>query len=160
MLRGPEARDWEGFCAFFTSERARYVGGSDSRRKAWMTFAAEVGHWQLRGYGFWAVTLKGAGDCLGMVGCWYPETWTEREIGWTLWPEAEGRGIGYEAALASRTYAYDTLGWETAVSYIDPANARSVRLAERLGAVRDEAAAHPFDADTLVYRHPAPEALQ
>lgn len=159
-LRGPERRDWEGFCAFFLSERARYIGGADSRRKAWQAFASEIGHWHLRGFGFWAVTVKPADDCVGLVGCWYPETWPEPEIGWTLWAEAEGRGIAYEAALAVRAHAYGPLGWTTAVSYIDHDNTRSIRLAKRLGAVLDEAASYPEDDPCLVYRHPAPEALQ
>ncbi|MCP4820480.1 MAG: GNAT family N-acetyltransferase, partial [Shimia sp.] len=41
-------------------------------------------------------------------------------------------------------------------SYIDPPNAPSIRLAEKLGAVRDDTAARP-DPNDLVYRH-MPEA--
>ncbi len=57
-----------------------------------------------------------------------------------------------------RRHAYEDLGWETAVSYIDPANARSIALAERLGCTRDDAAdrVHP---DDLVYRHPSPSEV-
>ena len=36
-------------------------------------------------------------------------------------------------AAASRAWAYRALGWTTAVSYIRTDNARSARLAERLG---------------------------
>ena len=62
------------------------------------------------------------------------------------------------AAEAARTHVFETLGWDTAVSYIDPQNARSIALAERLGAVRDDSAARPHP-DDLVYRHPKPEAV-
>lgn len=159
VLRGPEPRDWAGFRDFFMSERAAYVGGPFPRRKAWYAFATEIGHWHIHGFGMWAVTMKGDDTCLGNVGCWFPDTWPEKEIGWQLWPEAEGRGIAHEAALAARAYAYGSFGWSGAVSYIDHANARSIRLAERLGAVRDDAAVRPVGDDCLVYRHPAPEAL-
>jgi RimJ/RimL family protein N-acetyltransferase len=90
--------------------------------------------------------------------------WPEKEIGWSVWaPEAEGKGLAFEAAQAARAWAYGTLGWTTAVSYIDPANARSIALARRLGATRDPEA--PLidgytPENTLVFRHPAPERLQ
>ena len=75
----------------------------------------------------------------------------------TLWDRAEGRGIAFEAIRAVRAHAYRTLGWPGAVSYIEPENARSIRLAERLGCVRvDEPTPYPGG---LVWRHPAPEAV-
>ena len=60
-----------------------------------------------------------------------------------------------------RAYAYDVLGWKTAISYIDAPNTRSRNLAERLGCTPEPGAPHPFgkEEDVLVYRHPAPEAL-
>ena len=54
---------------------------------------------------------------------------------------------------------YSNLGWETAVSYIDPKNLDSIRLAERLGAKKDHEAA-TIDGNDAVYRHPAPDALK
>jgi RimJ/RimL family protein N-acetyltransferase len=95
-----------------------------------------------------------------MAGPWYPASWPEKEIGWSLWSaEAEGKGIAFEAAQAARGFAYDVLEWDTAVSYIASDNARSIALAERLGARRDDAAAHPGNTPCHVYRHPAPDAL-
>lgn len=156
VMRAPRGGDCDAFVAAHDSAHARWMGGDSGRDTAWRAFAAEAGHWVARGFGMWAVTLRGDDACLGMVGCWYPEGWPEREIGWFVFPEAEGRGIAHEAALAAREHAYARLGWQTAVSYIHPRNARSIRLAERLGAVRDERAARPKpELDTLVYRHPA-----
>lgn len=158
-LRGAEARDAEGYIAFMASERARHVGGPFDRIEAWRWFATVIGHWTLRGYGEWAVTLKGEDRCVGLIGCWRPEGWPEPELAWSVWPEAEGRGIAHEAALAARRCAYKRFGWTTAVSYVDPDNRRSRRLAERLGAVEDPDAER-IDPGDLVYRHPAPEAFQ
>ncbi|MEO0623349.1 MAG: GNAT family N-acetyltransferase [Pseudomonadota bacterium] len=163
LLRAPQPQDGPGYVAFMMSERAQYVGGPLPERRAWYAFATEFGHWATRQFGMWAVTEKGSDICLGYVGCWCPQTWPEAEIGWTLWPEAEGRGIAYEAALAARAHAYGTLGWATAVSYIDYGNERSARLAERLGARLDPEAlfpGHDMGAEPCrVYRHPAPEDL-
>ncbi len=46
-----------------------------------------------------------------------------------------------------------------AVSYIDPKNLDSIRLAERLGCVKDKEAA-TIDGNDAVYRHPSPERLK
>lgn len=159
-LRAPALRDVEAYMAAHDDERAQWMGGNAGRDAAWRTFALIIGHWALRGFGLWAVTGKDSDDCLGTVGCWQPQGWPEREIGWFVFPAAEGRGIAREAALAARDHAYRTLGWDTAVSYVHPQNARSILLAERLGAVRDDDAPRPKpELGTLVFRHPRPEAL-
>ncbi len=161
ILRRPEPRDADGYVDFYLSGRARFVGGTTQRHRAWLHFAADLGHWEMLGFGLFAVESKETGACIGMVGPFRPGYWPETELGWLLWPQAEGRGFGYEAALAARDYARETLGWVRPVSYIDPANTRSIALAKRLGAVRDPEAAVP-DGDTPetchVYRHPEPEA--
>lgn len=161
ILRGPRAKDEAAYVAFFRSARASHVGGGAEKSafEGWQAWATEVAHWVMRGYGMWALTEKGGDDsALGYVGCWYPGGWNEREIGWVLWPEAEGRGYAFEAAQAARAYAYRTLGWPTAISNIEPDNVRSIRLAERLGCVLDPDAAK-VDPGDLVYRHPDPEMI-
>ena len=158
ILRAPCAADWPPSAAFLASERARFVGGPVEAPAAWRIFGHVVGHWVLRGFGLFVFCDKATGTALGTAGPWFPEGWPEPEIGWTLWRAGdEGRGLAREAAEATLTHAYCGLGWRTAVSYIDPANARSIALAERLGAARDEAASGP-DASTLVYRHRDAEA--
>lgn len=159
VLRGPKPADARGYVRFMTSDRARFVSGPLSPEKSWRSFAIELGHWLIRGFGPWAVTEKGTDTCLGLVGPWFPEEWPEGEMSWLLWEEAEGRGIACEAALAARDWVYRNLGWTTAVSYIDPPNRRSIALAKRLGATRDDEAARPEGDDCLVFRHPGPEAL-
>ncbi|MEM9010502.1 MAG: GNAT family N-acetyltransferase [Pseudomonadota bacterium] len=158
ILRRPKPEDQERYIAFIMSDRARFVGQETSRFAAWKCFAAEAGHWTLHGYGPWAVTLKGSDETLGQVGVWHPEGFPERELGWLLWAEAEGKGIAAEAAAAARDHDYGTHGTRRLVSYIHPSNARSIRVAERLGA-RPDPDAPKLDADGLVYRHPAPEEL-
>ncbi|MEM9972848.1 MAG: GNAT family N-acetyltransferase [Pseudomonadota bacterium] len=166
-LRAPQPGDYPVWEAFYGSPRAQYIGGPGGVREAWRGFCHVAGMWVLRGYGSFILCAKGTDIPLGMVGPWHPADWPEREIGWTIWaPDAEGKGYAYEAALASRAYAYDVLGWDTAVSYIDGRNARSIALAERMGALRDPAASCPPhaaknpDIEDLVYRHPAPETLR
>ncbi|MDJ0824686.1 MAG: GNAT family N-acetyltransferase [Rhodobacter sp.] len=162
-LRAPDAQDWPLWNAFAQSDRAEHIGGPYTLRTAWRGFAHVVGMWVLRGYGSFVITAKDDDTALGMAGPWHPADWPEQEIGWTIWaPENEGKGIAFEAAQAARRFAYDRLGWTTAVSYIDAPNTRSIALAERLGATRDPNAEAPnngSDTEVLVYRHPAPEAV-
>lgn len=158
-LRAPAARDWPLWRDFAMSERAEFIGGPYTNETAWRAFGHVIGMWVLRGFGSFVFTAKGDGTALGMTGPWFPEGWPELEIGWTVWSaEVEGTGLAFEAALATRGYAYEVLGWPGAVSYIDHGNERSVALAKRMGCVLDEAAATPGDKPAYVYRHPAPDA--
>ena len=162
ILRRPRPSDVEAFMAFYATERAQFVGGPMTPQQAWRFFGTELGHWDIHGFGMYAVTLKGSDAPLGIVGHWYPHGWPETEVGWVLFdPASEGRGIACEAATACIDYAWRVLDWDTVVSYIAPDNAASVRLAERLGATLDPSAPIPNpDKPSLVYRHPRPEALR
>ena len=166
VLRAPKASDLDALVPFITSDRARFVGGGaeKTRGDAWRILAIFAGHWHLRGFGLFIAEDAESGAPIGSVGPWYPGGWPERELGWTVWsPEAEGKGYAHEAMLRLRAHVYDDLGWDTAVSYIDARNDRSLALARRLGCTRDAAARRPDrdpDAPIEVWRHPAPEALQ
>ena len=158
ILRGPEAEDYPNFKATFTSYRARFMGGPLNPYESWMLYAAEIGHWQIRGYGMWMIHDKASDETYGMAGGWKPAQWPEAEIAWVIWPDKGGKGYALEATDAVRRYLYAEKGWTTAVSYIDPKNLDSIRLAERLGAVKDHDAAR-IDGSDAVYRHPTPAQL-
>jgi RimJ/RimL family protein N-acetyltransferase len=155
-LRPYRLDDWDAFAAFFTSEEARYVGGPVPLPRLWNGFASDVGIWALQGFGYWAVDESATGARVGQVGLSKPPHFPEREIGWIIYPAFQRRGYGREAALAARDFAYTTLGWTTAVSYIDRDNVASIALARSIGCVEDPDAA-TFDPVDTVYRHPAPE---
>ncbi|WP_319937671.1 GNAT family N-acetyltransferase [Allitabrizicola rongguiensis] len=163
ILRAPRPGDFEPCAAFLTSDRGRYVGGPLSRPLAWRAMGHLTGHWVHRGFGMFIFATREAPDTpLGMAGPWFPEGWPEHEIGWSVWaPEAEGRGYAFEAARAARDWAVRALGWTDIVSYIAPDNARSIALAERLGARLDPGApTFDYDKPIHVYRHPRPEVRQ
>jgi len=160
IMRKPNAADWPAARDFYMSERSAMAGGHIDMGKAWRQFAAIIGHWEIRGYGLFAVTLKPGDQVMGLVGQWHPGDWPEAEIGWVMFDGAEGKSIAHEAAIAARHHAYSTLGWTTAVSYIDPMNARSIRLAERLDCTLDSDAQQPHpERPCLIYRHPTPATL-
>lgn len=160
-LREPRFSDFEDVAAFLASDRATGVGGPKDRYAAWTNFAAIMGHWQMYGYGLWGVEETDTGAYVGQIGLWTPEGWMAPEVGWWIVNAGfEGRGYAFEAAMRSRAYAYDTLGWSEAFSVIAPDNTRSIALAERMGATLDREDSTPSGKPALIYRHPAPEALQ
>ncbi|AOZ67925.1 GNAT family N-acetyltransferase [Rhodobacter xanthinilyticus] len=162
VLRAPAARDWAHWRDFFLSARGQWIRpeGTPTEEAAWRGWAGVIGHWVLRGWGPFVITTQQSDRGLGLVGPWAPINWPEFEIAWSIWaPEHEGRGIMAEAARLARDHAFRILGWQTAVSYIDPENTRSVALARRLGATPDAAAPFPGTPPITVYRHPKPEDL-
>lgn len=159
ILRQHRQEDFEPYAAFYAHPTApRHIGGPRSRQDAWRALGYMIGHWTLRGYGMFALEEKATGAYVGRAGPYFPEGWPEPEIGWTLMLGQTGKGYATEAATRARRWAYDTLGWTTAISLIEPANTSSIRLAERLGATF-EATYDPGFGDMSVYRHPGPEAV-
>ena len=152
VLRPHEAADFEPYAAMMASDRAVHMGGPMGRERAWFEFASDVAQWPLHGHGALAVTLRGAGTLAGQVLVQRRPYWPEPELGWMALPGHEGRGYLFEAARALRDWVRKAVTLPSLVSYVAPANARSIALAERLGAVRDDAATPP-GPDTLVYRH-------
>ena len=160
ILRPITAADIPHEQAFHQTDRAEFVGGPMHPADVWRYIATQIGHWTLRGYGTFAVEEKDTGIFCGHVGPWYPADWPAPELSWTIMEAAEGRGLAHEAALATRNWAYDTLGWTTAISMIDPANTRSIALAERLGARHDGTFDHHRYGTMHIWRHPSPAEVR
>lgn len=127
------------------------------RDQAWRWFASLWGHWALRGYGYWVFADKSNDQAMGLCGIWEPEGWPEPEIGWIAFDGFEGKGYAFEAAMAVRDFAYDTVGMTTITSNILPGNTRSVALAERMGATLDKEYDNVAMGRVLQYRHIAPD---
>lgn len=159
-LRGPEMRDFEPLAEFFADpERAWGFGGAETRPDAWRWFACNIGHWHIHGYGYFTIEMTDGAVPAGLCGIWNPEGWPEPELGWLVFAPFEGRGIAYEAALRARDWAYEALGFTTLTSNILPGNARSVALAERLGARYERTYRNVTMGEDMLFRHPGPAEL-
>lgn len=157
MLRIPGADDVEPSARFWASERSHMMGGPWTVEKTREGFDDILDQWSRLGFSLFTVARRKDGTAIGGIGPFYPSGHPEPELGWSLWNAGdEGQGLAHEAAVAARDWFFDTSGHRTAVSYTDPANARSHRLCERLGATVDPLASHPYgDEPTLTYRHHA-----
>lgn len=151
-LRAMVMADWPPYLAMMQSDRARHMGGPFPVATAWGMFCADQAQWHLFGAGVLMIEARATGASLGQVGINAGPLFPEREVGWLIFADAEGQGYAFEAASALINWAQTEKGFRGLVSYIDPQNTRSCRLAERLGAVLDNAAPRPDPGD-LVYRH-------
>ena len=152
-LRAPRETDFAAMLAFNASPRSAFITNSVDPHAVWRALLSNIGHWALRGYGFYSVDTY-AGDFIGRVGVIYHHSWPEPELAWQLFDGFEGHGYASEAALAARADAYSRLNMPPMVSYVDPANTRSATMAARLGAVV-ELETTMWDHAVHVYRHPA-----
>lgn len=156
ILRGPKRGDFDAFAAMLASDRTRYMGGPYTRAVAWQMFTTIAGNWTLDGFGGWIITDAAAGDFLGDLTICQPDHFPEPELGWTVIPEAEGKGLAKEAATAALSWYWGNTTAQSVVSYIHLENRRSIALAKSLGATVDpDAAMAEGDTpkDTAVYRH-------
>lgn len=162
LLRGLEQRDFESYAAMMADPQVtRYLsaGVPLSRDDAWRQLALIIGHWELRGFGLWAVEHRSTGEFLGRIGCFEPEGWPGFEVGYTLARAHWGHGYAQEGARAALAFAHDVLGKRDVISLIRPANLGSIRVATALGAKRSGSVEF-FGSATEVYTYPAPESLQ
>jgi RimJ/RimL family protein N-acetyltransferase len=156
ILRGWKEDDAAGVAEIYGSEEnTRFIGEKLTVDGAWRMVAQRIGQWHLRGFAMFAVEEKATGAFVGHAGPNFPAGWPEREIGWALVPKFHGRGYATEAGRASLHFAYETLGWDTAISLIDADNLPSRKVAQRLGATY-ESTQHVTDFTADVYRHLSP----
>src|SRR5262245_22960661 len=99
QFRDSDIDSYASMCA--NPEVMRYLSANGellSRADAWRQMSMFLGHWELRGYGTWAVEEKSSGAFVGRVGLHFPEGWPDRELGWTVDRQFWGKGYAVEAA--------------------------------------------------------------
>lgn len=147
-------KDWDDLHEMFKDEECvRYTVKTPlTHWQTWRTLASYLGHWQLRGYGPYAVEEKSSGRMMGPVGLWYPGDWPEPEIKWSLAREFWGKGYASEAATAVKEMVFENLKTNRLISLIFSKNQKSKSLAERIGGKYEKTI--PFrdiSADIFVY---------
>jgi RimJ/RimL family protein N-acetyltransferase len=141
-------------------EVMRHIGGSPvSREDSWRRLLMGIGMWSLIGMGPWAVERKADGRMVGHCGFFQfnremaPLILGEPEMGWIFDRSVHGQGIAFEACRAALEWAEREIGAASYPAIIDLENEPSMRLAERLGFVRQTDAIYR-DAPIAFYRRP------
>jgi len=156
VLRGFTAAHVEPYVRMMADpEVTRFLGDGRplDRADAWRQLALLIGHWELRGFGLWAVEERASGRFIGRIGCHEPDGWPGFELGYVLAREAWGRGLAREGAAAALDFARRELGRDTIISLIRPANRASIAVAEHFGA-RRTGSVEFYGATTDVYTYP------
>ena len=84
LLRPFSADDYENYAAMCADPevmRGLGTGVPMDRTDAWRHLAFAMGHWQLRGFGWYAVERRTDGEFVGRVGFLQPEEWPGFELG-------------------------------------------------------------------------------
>lgn len=133
MYRLDDFKDHLRLCADPDIMKFLTGGKPMSRLEAWRHMAYLVGHWELLGYGYYAVEEKASGRFVGRIGLTNPEGLPGIELGWIIAPEFQGQGFATEGARALLAHAFNEMEWDHVISAIHPDNKPSIRVAERLG---------------------------
>ena len=156
LLRQFRENDWADLHEYYSDESAtRHTFGRRlTEGDTWRIMCSMLGHWQVRGYGPYAVEEKTSNTVLGTVGFWYPNDWPEPEIKWALARRHWGQGFASEAARAVQAAGREYLPGIRLISMIHPDNAASIQLALAIGAKLEKETTYE-GAIYNIYRHPA-----
>ncbi|MDP9422526.1 MAG: GNAT family N-acetyltransferase [Pseudomonadota bacterium] len=111
----------------------------DSLRRIFLA----AGQWPIIGMGMWAVELKANGRMIGHLGFFdmerdmEPSLVGQPEMGWIFDRSVHGQGLAYEACMAALEWAEQEFGPVAIPAIISTENMPSMKLAERLGFVRE-----------------------
>jgi len=85
------------------------------------------------GFGLDAVELPDTGAPIGICGLLQRDQLPAPDLGFAFLPQYRSRGYAYEATTAVKADAHGRLAIATLLAVVNPANAPSIRLLERLG---------------------------
>ncbi len=135
LLRPYRPGDFEVFAEMNGDpEVMRYIDDVQTRADTFRSFCATIDHWTARGYGSWMVEEMATGHAVGRAGLFNWEGSPGLEVGYALRRADWGKGYATEAAARALRYAHEVVGARGVFSAIEPNNAPSIRVVERLGA--------------------------
>lgn len=136
MLRAFKEEDAEAYHQCCSDKAVmKYIGKGATLdiEASWKQITFFLGHWELRGFGMWAVESKAAGQFVGRIGFHQPQNWPGLEIGWLIRKEDWGKGYATEGAELALDYGRQSLNLKNIISLIHPLNNASIKVAEKIG---------------------------
>jgi RimJ/RimL family protein N-acetyltransferase len=113
-------------------------------------------HFDLHGFGLWAVEVPGVAPFIGFTGLAVPRFEAPFvpcvEIGWRLAADHWGRGYATEAARLALDHGFATVGLREILAFTAVGNRRSRAVMERLGMRHDSV--EDFDHPLVPDGHP------
>lgn len=112
--------------------------GTISRQQTAQLLYQRLKHWQLYGFGAWALEYKANHELVGHCGLHYlhnanSKIESEVELTYTIKPTYWGQGLATEAARAVLQWGFETLNLRQIVAVTSPSNRASQRVMDKLG---------------------------
>jgi [ribosomal protein S5]-alanine N-acetyltransferase len=89
--------------------------------------------YEKNGFGLFAVVLKETSEAIGMCGLIRRDTLPDVDIGYAFLPRFWSKGYALESTTAMMQYGRETHGLDRIVAIVDPSNAPSIKVLEKIG---------------------------
>ncbi len=160
ILRGHGPGDLAACAAMWADPIVvRHIGGRPfTREEVWSRLLRYAGHWEWLGYGYWAIEDRATGEFVGELGFadfhrdMTPSVEGIPEAGWVLAAKFHGRGYATEALQTVHTWGEANLVSTRTACIIDPANAASIRVANKCGYIENGLASYRGEPALLYFR--------
>ena len=162
VLRGHGAGDFEASLAMWSdADVVRHIGRVPSTAAdAWSRLLRYGGLWRFLGYGYWAVEDRTTGRFVGEVGFADFKRGIGKvfdgmpEAGWVISPHRAGQGYATEAMRAALEWFDQAMPGTDSFCMIAPANAASIKVAQKLGYAPDRQVVYEDSPVQLHSRRP------
>jgi RimJ/RimL family protein N-acetyltransferase len=136
-LRGWREGDADALAVIYADpEVTRYLRrlDLDGTRQQLLNFAY---HWEERGFGLWAVELRGRPELIGRIGLMHHDDWIasphDAEVGWAMARGVWGQGLATEGGAATLRFGFQRRGMQRIISIAHRDNDASRRIMQKLG---------------------------
>ena len=137
MLRRWRPDDVDQLTKIYASPAIVAWLGALTHSDAAATVARYEHHWEMHGFGRFAVEDRRTGQLVGRVGVMRQPDWVETphkdEVGWVVRADRWAEGLATEAAHAAIADALDRVGLACVLSWTLPENIASRRVMEKCG---------------------------
>ncbi|MFA6979305.1 MAG: GNAT family N-acetyltransferase [Ignavibacteriaceae bacterium] len=121
-------RSDEGVLKYLDIPKAKSL--NDARKFIDKIYSGNNNNWWV----YWAISFKNESKLLGTICLWnISEDKTTADIGFTLLPEFQGKGIMQEVIRVVLNYGFIEMKLEKIQGEVSPGNVRSIQLLEKFG---------------------------
>ncbi len=160
LLRQLRLDDFEAIHAMWLEPKVyqHILGRASTREESWSGLLRYNGHWNLLGYGYWAVEEKSSGKLIGQMGFAdyhrdiLPSLEETPELGWAFTTASHGKGYATEGLLAVCKWGDQNLDCTKTACIISPENTASVRVAKKIGYHEATRTTYKDKLTTVFYR--------
>lgn len=140
--RAPTPADLARLYAIYSDPQTQQFnpsGPMTEEAQAQALLARWTDHWNIHGYGWWAIARKDAPHhIIGFGGIAFHDYLGEQRmnLGYRFAVEAWGKGFATETGETALRHAFVTLGLDEVFGFVRPANLASARVLEKIGMQR------------------------